>query len=89
MAASVGGYALMSLACTVLALGLALLPGISRAEGVQAASLLSFAIYTALAVWAFGARTALRAWAVVLLAALVLGLCFGVLLWLGAWKAAV
>lgn len=62
LAALLGGYALAALLASALALALPWLGLGTRAEGVQAAGLLSFALYTGAAIWAFGARSALRAW---------------------------
>jgi len=53
-----GGYALAALASASLALALPL----PRAQAVLAATMLSFALYCALAVWAFCAASAGRAW---------------------------
>lgn len=55
--AAVGGYAVAALATALLAL---LLPG-SRAEAVSAATLISFAIMAAVAIWVFAVRTLVRA----------------------------
>lgn len=62
LAATVGGYALASLVASALAAALPLLTPASRADGVQIASLLSFAFYTAAAIWVFSTRSATRAW---------------------------
>ncbi|WP_397473840.1 iron transporter [Pusillimonas sp.] len=55
-----GGYAIAAAATASLSLALPL----PRAQAVMAATLLSFALYCALAVWAYSAATARRAWAV-------------------------
>jgi hypothetical protein len=55
--AGVGGYAVAALATALLAL---LLPG-SRAEAVSAATLVSFAIMAAVAIWVFAVRSLARA----------------------------
>lgn len=73
--ASVGGYGLTSLLASVAALVLPWLPGVSRAEGVMIASLLSFVFYTAFVVWVFSTRSVLRVWLV--------PICLGVLLYCG------
>lgn len=62
LAALLGGYALAALAASALALALPWLGLGTRAEGVQSASLLGFALYTGAAIWCFAARSALRAW---------------------------
>ena len=57
-AALLGGYAL----ATALSVALAgLMPG-QRADAVLAATLASFAVYAAAALWAFAARSARLAW---------------------------
>lgn len=63
LAAIGGGYALTSISSTALAYGLPLIAGVSRAQGVLAATLLSFVIYTVAALAVFCARSATRAWA--------------------------
>ena len=60
--AGVGGYVLTALLSTVLALALPWLPGVSRAEGVLIASLLSFTFYTLFVLWVFATRSAWRVW---------------------------
>ena len=77
LAASLGGYALAALLSSVLALALPHVAGVSRANSVLTASLLSFVIYTVIALWVFCARTALRAW----LGMMGLAAIAGVLLW--------
>lgn len=62
-AAILGGYAFTFAATAALA---RLLP-LARVDALIVATLLSFAVYTAIMLWAFIARTALRAWAVVAL----------------------
>lgn len=57
LAASVGGYALASLAGIALAFAMPWCCGWSRAEGVLAGSLLSFIAYLAAALWAFATRS--------------------------------
>jgi hypothetical protein len=83
LAACVGGYALTALAASAFALLLPHLTPASRADGVLIASLLSFALYTVVALWVFCARSAWRAWRGLALAALAAGLP----LWaLQAWR---
>ena len=79
LAAVVGGYAVTSLATAVLAL---LLPRVgvgSQASGVLAATLWSFALYTAIVIWVFSTRSAKRAWVGLALSSLVLGAALGAL----------
>lgn len=57
-----GSYAVAALGASALAVSW---PGLglgTRAEGVQAAGLLSFALYTGAAIWCFAARSARHAW---------------------------
>lgn len=58
-AAVVGGYALTAAATACLSL---VLPGPTQ-TAVMAATMLSFAVYTAAVLWVFAARTAWSAWA--------------------------
>ena len=67
VAALLGGYALAAL--TSLA---ALALPIDKAQGVLTGMLLSFVVYAGAVVWVFAARSALRAWAGLLIAALPL-----------------
>ncbi len=69
-----GGYALGALGTAVLSLWLPSLFGMGRADAVLAATLASFLWYTMAVVWVFAARSALRAWAGVAMAGLVLGM---------------
>ncbi|WP_233588295.1 iron transporter [Herminiimonas sp. KBW02] len=62
LAASVGAYVLSALSASVLALLLPLIAGVSRAEGVLTGTLLSFVIYTCIALWVFCCRSAMRVW---------------------------
>ena len=70
LAALAGGYALAALASVALSLGLPPLAGTARSEAVLAGTLWSFVVYVVAVIWAFVARTAWRAWAGLLLAAL-------------------
>ncbi|BDB26143.1 DUF3649 domain-containing protein [Cupriavidus sp. P-10] len=72
VAAIAGGYALAALSTAALAVSLPL----PRPEAVTAATLLSFAVYAAAAVWVFAVRHAWRAWAGLALPA---GLLWGLL----------
>jgi hypothetical protein len=67
VAAVLGGYALAALT-TVAALALP----ISRPQAVLTGMLASFAVYAAAVVWVFAVRSARRAWAGLLVAALAL-----------------
>lgn len=67
VAAVLGGYALAALT-TVAALALP----ISRPQAVLTGMLASFAVYAAAVVWVFAVRSARRAWAGLLVAALPL-----------------
>lgn len=62
--ATAGGYVLTALLSTALALILPWLPGLglSRAEGVLIASLLSFTFYTLYVLWVFSTHSAWRVW---------------------------
>lgn len=62
LAATVGGYTVTALSMAALAAALTCISPASKADAVLAATLLSFAVYTGLAVWAFGSRSATRAW---------------------------
>lgn len=70
--ASAGGYALSSLCAAVLALALPHLTTMSPAMSVTVATMLSFAICTAVAIGVFGVRSAVRAWTSMAVATLVL-----------------
>ncbi|MGB6102601.1 MAG: DUF3649 domain-containing protein [Pusillimonas sp.] len=69
IAALFGGYALAALA-SVAAVALP----VSRSEAVLTGMLASFAVYACAVVWVFAVRSAWRAWAGLLAAALPLGL---------------
>jgi hypothetical protein len=77
LAAVWGGYALATLSSIVLA---GLLP-VARADAVLAASLLSFAIYTGTILWAFAARTVLRAWVGILVPVAILSVLAYLIVW--------
>jgi hypothetical protein len=70
VAATVGGYAVTFLLVALLSL---VLPG-TRLAAVMTASMLSFAIYAVLVIWAFSVRTSGHAWLGVLCASGVLGI---------------
>ncbi len=73
LAACLGGYVVAALLSSALALVLPHVSSASRADGVLVATMLSFAVYTMVALWVFCARSAVRAWAGLLGAATVLG----------------
>jgi hypothetical protein len=62
LAAALGGYALSSSVMAVLALLLSSGPGSNPATAVLITTLSSFALYTAIVIWAFSTSSALRAW---------------------------
>ncbi|MDQ2187261.1 hypothetical protein RBI13_18950 [Alcaligenaceae bacterium A4P071] len=63
LAAVVGGYALSALISTALTLLLVSAIGVSRANSVLIASMLSFAIYAGVAVWVFAIKRLAAVWA--------------------------
>lgn len=69
VAALFGGYALAALA-SVAAVALP----VSRSEAVLTGMLASFAVYAGAVIWVFAVRSAWRAWAGLVVAALPLGL---------------
>ncbi|WP_245638679.1 DUF3649 domain-containing protein [Hydrogenophaga palleronii] len=73
LAASLGAYALTSLATATLALLLPRLSVTTRAEAVLVASLWSFAIGAVIVMWVFTTRSARRAWLGLGITAAVLG----------------
>lgn len=73
VAAIVGGYVLTALATFALAIFLPL----ARAEASMTATLLSFVIYTCAVIWVFATRTAWRAWAGIVVPAVLLGALIG------------
>ncbi|AZS82518.1 MULTISPECIES: DUF3649 domain-containing protein [Achromobacter] len=69
VAAILGGYALASAAAACLAVWLPM----GRADAVTTAQMLSFVVYACGVIWVFATRNAWRAWAGILLPALLLG----------------
>lgn len=69
LAALLGGYALS----VALPLLIGLILPVDRAEGTLTALMLSFVVYTCAFLWAFAVRDHWRAWAGLLLPALVCG----------------
>lgn len=72
VAATVGGYGFT----TALSVLVSRMVPMSRSEGVTTALLLSFVIYACAVMWAFSARTALRAWG-----GLALSACIAAVAW--------
>lgn len=58
--ATLGGYALTALACTVMAHALVAVGAMPRAPAVLLSTLISFLFYTAVALWVFHVRSLLR-----------------------------
>lgn len=58
--AGAGGYAITALVCAAMAHGLVALGAMDRAQAVLLATLLSFVLYTALALWVFHVRSVWR-----------------------------
>lgn len=71
LAAALGGY-LLAAACAA-GLAMALAHAMPRSEAVLTATMLAWLTYALAAAWAFYARSAWRAWAGLLLPALLLG----------------
>jgi hypothetical protein len=69
LAAACGGYVL----ATVASVGLSRLCGLNPAEAVMTGLLVSFPIYAAAILWCFATRSAGRAWAGLVIVALVTG----------------
>lgn len=62
LAATFGGYAVTSLAMSLLALALSSIPGSNNADRVLIATLLSFVLCPVIVILVFSTRSALRAW---------------------------
>nr|WP_218088240.1 DUF3649 domain-containing protein [Variovorax sp. SG517] len=73
VAAIAGGYGVAALSSVVLALCLPAVFGMARSEATMTGLLASFAVFAFGVMWVFAARTALRAWSGLALAAAVLG----------------
>ncbi|HEX7865999.1 MAG TPA: DUF3649 domain-containing protein [Variovorax sp.] len=80
VAAIAGGYGIAALSATVLALCLPAAFGMARSEAAMTGTLASFIVFALAVMWVFAARTALRAWFGLVVAALPLGLLLIVLL---------
>lgn len=72
VAGTLGAYGLTSLATVALSLLLARI-GMDRVEAVTAATLASFAIFATISMAAFHARSAVRAWGWICVAAVLFG----------------
>ena len=70
LAATVGGYVFTAVSSAALAQCLPLIAGVSRAQGVLIATLLSFVTYTVVALAVFCSRSASRSWAWLVIAGL-------------------
>ncbi|MEE1923245.1 DUF3649 domain-containing protein [Pseudomonas sp. 148P] len=79
LAALLGGYLLASMASVCLSQSLPL----PRPEAVLTGMMSSFLFYLGAFIWAFAARSAGRAWAGILLPALVLAAINGLMYWMG------
>ena len=79
LAATLGGYAVTSLAMSLLALTLSSIPGSNNADRVLIATLLSFVLCPVIVILVFSTRSAMRAWvglglAAVLMSAVIVAL---------------
>jgi hypothetical protein len=79
LAGTLGAYALASLITVALSLALARL-GMVRVEATTAATLASYAIFAAIAMSVFHARSAAKAWLGLVIAALPLALAIWLLM---------
>lgn len=73
LAAIVGGFVLTSLATAVGSLLLPLVSSTPRAQAVLITTLLSFVLWTCVALWIFSTRSAARAWLGIAIPSVVLG----------------
>ncbi|WP_422084328.1 DUF3649 domain-containing protein [Variovorax sp.] len=80
IAAILGGYGVAALSSIVLALCLPFFFGMARSEATMIGLLASFAVFALAVMWVFAARTALRAWSGLAIAAGSLGALLLVLL---------
>ena len=88
IAAILGGYGVAALSAAVLALCLPAAFGMARSEATMTGTLASFLVFALAVVWVFAARTALRAWSGLAVAAGSLGVLLLVLLRLTGGAAA-
>lgn len=80
VAAIAGGYGVAALCAAVLALCLPAAFGMARSEAAMTGTLASFIVFALAAMWVFAARTAVRAWSGLAVAAAPLGVLLLVLL---------
>jgi hypothetical protein len=80
VAAIAGGYGVAALSAAVLALCLPPLFGMARSEAALTGTLASFIVFALAVMWVFAARSALRAWSGLLVAALPMGLLLALLM---------
>jgi Protein of unknown function (DUF3649) len=80
IAAIFGGYGVAALSSIVLALCLPVFFGMARSEATMTGLLASFAVFALAVMWVFAARTALRAWSGLAIAAGLLGVLLLMLL---------
>jgi hypothetical protein len=80
VAAIAGGYGVAALSAAVLALCLPAAFDMARSEATLTGTLASFLVFVAAVMWVFAARTAVRAWTGLAVAAAPLGLLLLVLL---------
>ena len=72
LAAIAGGYGVAALSAAVLALCLPAAFGMARSEAAMTGTLASFIVFALAVMWVFAARTALRAWSGLVVAAVPL-----------------
>ncbi len=80
VAAIAGGYGVAALSAAVLALCLPAAFGMARSEAAMTGMLASFIVFALAVMWVFAARTAVRAWAGLAVAAAPLAVLLFVLL---------
>lgn len=74
VAAIAGGYGVAALCAAALAMCLPAAFGMARSEATMTGTLASFIVFALAVMWVFAARTALRAWSGLAIAALLPGL---------------
>jgi hypothetical protein len=79
IAAILGGYGIAALFAAVLALCLPAAFGMARSEAAMTGTMASFLVFALAVMWVFAARTALRAWSGLVIAAVPLGVLLLVL----------
>ncbi|SFP44084.1 Protein of unknown function [Variovorax sp. OK605] len=80
VAAIAGGYGVAALSAALLALCLPALFGMARSEAAMTGTLASFLVFAIAVMWVFAARTALRAWSGLAIAAVPMGLLLALLM---------